>query len=64
MTGPDHYSRAELLAQEACKRLGQGDEQGAAPWAALAQVHATLAHTAVTAVGADKNWHEWLEIAR
>ncbi len=64
MTGPDHYSRAELLAQEACKRLGQGDEQGAAPWAALAQVHATLAQTAVTAVGADRNWREWLEIAR
>ena len=64
MTGPDHYSRAELLAQEACKRLGQGDEQGAAPWAALAQVHATLGHTAVTAVGADKNWHEWLEMTR
>jgi hypothetical protein len=64
VTGPDHYSRAELLAQEAYKRLGQDDEQGAAPWAALAQVHATLAYTAVTAVGADKNWHEWLEIAR
>ena len=52
MTGPEHFLRAEQLAEEAHNHLGQGDEQAtAAVWAAVAQVHATLALAAATAVG-------------
>ena len=44
MTGPEHFLRAEQLAEEANSHLGQDDEQAtAAVWAAVAQVHATLA---------------------
>jgi hypothetical protein len=49
MTGPEHFRRAEQLAAEAEKHLGQGDGQAtAAVWAAVAQVHATLALAAAT----------------
>jgi hypothetical protein len=44
MTGPEHLRRAEGLAAKAAEYLGQGDGQAtAAVWAAVAQVHATLA---------------------
>jgi len=44
MTGPEHFSKAEELAAKASEYLGQGDGQdSAAVWAAVAQVHATLA---------------------
>jgi hypothetical protein len=44
MTGPEHFRRAEELAAKAAEYLGQGDGQDtAAVWAAVAQVHATLA---------------------
>jgi hypothetical protein len=44
VTGPEHFRRAEELAAKAEEYLGQGDGQGsAAVWAAVAQVHATLA---------------------
>jgi hypothetical protein len=44
MTGEEHFQRAEELAAKAHKLLGQGDGQAtAAAWAAVAQVHATLA---------------------
>jgi hypothetical protein len=37
MTGPEHFLRAEQLAEEAHNRLGKGDEQAtAAVWAAIA----------------------------
>ena len=53
MTGPEHYRRAEKLAAEAHKLLGQGDGQASASvWAAVAQTHAVLALAAATAVGA------------
>jgi hypothetical protein len=52
MTGPEHYSRAEELA-EAHRLLGQGDSQATAGvWAAVAQAHAAIALAAATAVGA------------
>jgi hypothetical protein len=52
MTGPEHFSRAEELAAKASEYLGQGDGQGsAAVWAAVAQVHATLALAAATGAG-------------
>jgi hypothetical protein len=41
---PDHPGQAEAFAAEAVKYLGQGGgAETAAVWAALAQVHATLA---------------------
>jgi hypothetical protein len=52
MTGPDHYRKAEELAAKAHEYLGQGDGQAsAAVWAYVAQIHATLALAAATALG-------------
>jgi hypothetical protein len=49
MTGEEHFRKAEELAQEAHKLLGHGDGQAtAAVWAAVAQVHATLALATAT----------------
>ncbi len=50
MTGPEHFRRAEQFASEAEKYLGQGEGQDTASvWAAVAQVHATLALAAAAA---------------
>jgi hypothetical protein len=44
MNGPGHYQKAEELAEHAEGIIEGGDTDGLAPvWAALAQVHATLA---------------------
>jgi hypothetical protein len=44
MTASEHFSRAEELAAKASEYLGRGDgQESAAVWAAVAQVHATLA---------------------
>ncbi|MBV9095910.1 MAG: hypothetical protein JO132_18910 [Streptosporangiaceae bacterium] len=52
MTGSDHYRTAEQLVAEAHKHLGHGDGQStAALWAAVAQVHATLALAAAATAG-------------
>jgi hypothetical protein len=52
MTGPEHFRQAEDLAAKAGEYLGQGDGQdSAAVWAAVAQVHATLALAAATVGG-------------
>jgi hypothetical protein len=52
MTGPDHYRKAEELAAKAHEYLGQGEGQhSAAVWAAVAQIHASLALAAATALG-------------
>jgi hypothetical protein len=52
MTGSEHFLRAEQLAEEAHNHLGQGDGQAAAAvWAAVAQVHATLAVAAAIEAG-------------
>jgi hypothetical protein len=49
MTGLEHFRRAEQFAAQAEKYLGQGEGQDtAAVWAAVAQVHATLALAAAT----------------
>jgi hypothetical protein len=49
MTAPEHFGRAEELAAKASGYLGHGDGQdGAAVWAAVAQVRATLALAAAT----------------
>lgn len=65
MTGPDHYLKAEELAAKAANYLGQGEgQESAAVWAAVAQIHATLALAAATALGktaADS--HAWADAA-
>jgi hypothetical protein len=44
LTAQEHFRRAEELAAKAAEYLGQGDGQdSAAVWAAVAQVHASLA---------------------
>jgi hypothetical protein len=51
MTGPDHYRKAEEFAAKAHEYLGQGEGQdSAAVWAAVAEIHATLALAAATAL--------------
>jgi hypothetical protein len=53
MTGPGHYRKAEELIAKAHHYLGQAKGQdSAAIWAAVAQIHATLALAAATALGA------------
>jgi hypothetical protein len=49
MTGPEHFRKAEELAARAAEHPGQADGQdSAAVWAAVAQVHATLALAATS----------------
>jgi hypothetical protein len=44
MDGRAHFRKAEQFAEKAAEYLGHGDGQdSAAVWAAVAQVHATLA---------------------
>lgn len=66
MSGPEHYGRAEELAAEAHRLLGQGDGQATAGvWAAVAQVHAVLALAAATAIGASgADTRAWAQAAR
>jgi hypothetical protein len=55
MTGPEHFRRAEELAAKAAEYLGQGDGQdSAAIWAAVAQVHATLAVAAARGLNTEQ----------
>jgi hypothetical protein len=51
MDGPGHYRKAEQLAAKASEYLGRGDgQESAAVWAAVAQVHATLALAAAAGI--------------
>ena len=54
MTGPEHYRRAEGLAAEAHRLLGQGDGRGhrGMPGPPLPRPMRLLARAAATAVGA------------
>jgi hypothetical protein len=65
MTGPEQLRRAEELAAQAHKLLGQGDGQAtAAVWAAVAQTHALLAPAAATAVGTSSlDSRAWADVA-
>ncbi|MER5213660.1 hypothetical protein ABT063_24590 [Streptomyces sp. NPDC002838] len=76
MTGPEHYREAERLADRAHHfTYGDGaDPVVGAALAAEAQVHATLALTAVTALAAPivgennagllaDEWHAWEAVA-
>ena len=59
MTGPEHYQEAErMLAGAGCataETAGYVDPVLAGPWLAAAQVHATLALAAATAL-ANNEW--------
>jgi len=65
MTGPEHFRRAEELAAQAHKLLGQRDGQATASlWAAVAQTHAVLALAAATAVGTSSaDGRGWADVA-
>jgi hypothetical protein len=65
MTGPDHYRKAEELTQKANEYLGHGDgQESAAVWAAVAQIHATLALAAATALGTTAvEGRAWADVA-
>jgi hypothetical protein len=65
VTGPEHYRRAEELAAEAHKLLGQGDGQATTRvWAAVAQTHTVLALAAATAAGMSSlDSREWADVA-
>ena len=65
MTGPEHFRRAEELAAEAHKLLGQGDGQATAGvWAAVVQTHAVRALPAAAAVGtSNADSRAWADLA-
>ncbi len=65
MTGPEHFREAETAAQRAEGLVTAGDPEGLAPvWAALGQVHATLALAAATAVGTSgTESRAWADVA-
>jgi hypothetical protein len=65
MNGPEHYRRAEELAAEAQRLIGQGDGQATAGrLGRVAQIHAVLALAAATAVGASGADHRaWADAA-
>ena len=64
MTGPDHYRKAEELTAKAHDYLGQGEGQSADVWAAVAQIHATRALAAATALGTTAaDGRAWAEVA-
>ena len=64
MTGPDYDRKAEELTAKAHDYLGQGEGQSVAVWAAVAQIHATLALAAATALGTTAaDGRAWTEVA-
>jgi hypothetical protein len=65
MTGPDHYRKAEELAAKADGYLGRGEgQESALVWAAVAQIHATLALAAATALGTTTaDGRAWADVA-
>ena len=50
MTGPEHYREAERDLDAACRASDKGRNEDAVFWHQSAQVHATLALAAATAV--------------
>jgi hypothetical protein len=66
MTGPEHYAEAERLLTEAAGLQVDYEDASALPLLTRAQVHATLALTAATALNPagedfvqDKYWPEY-----
>jgi len=57
MSGPEHYHAAELLLAEAREQPGEGSARSMA----AAQVHATLALAAATALHGVSDHRHWFE---
>jgi hypothetical protein len=63
VTGPEHYREAERI-MDALYGRGRGSVPGEATYAAEAQVHATLALAAATALGHSRTDQlAWADIA-
>lgn len=60
MTGPEHYAAAEALLADARHAHVEDD---AKRWLARAQVHATLALAAATAIDLDRQRGKWRKVA-
>ena len=65
MNGPSHYTKAEELAGHAESLIEAGDVDGlATAWAVVAQVHATLANVAASALGSSgAEARAWADVA-
>jgi hypothetical protein len=76
MTGPEHYRRAENilddLRRSECRMSDRPSKDAVNRWLAEAQVHATLALAAATALtgplateyaSCDANYQAWAEVA-
>lgn len=64
MTGPEHFQRAETYIGKAAIHLDEGGHASAVTWATLAQVHATLAAAAATALGTSaQEARAWADVA-
>jgi hypothetical protein len=64
VTGPEHFREAETAAQHADGLVNAGDPEGLAHvWAAIGQVHATLALAAATALRAPTDERAWADVA-
>jgi hypothetical protein len=57
MTGPDQHRLAEELLIDA-RRAQEENDAARARRLAIAQVHATLALAAATAIGGDRGWND------
>jgi hypothetical protein len=62
MTGPEHYAEAERLLTDAFDEVRHGDPAEAVVLA-QAQVHATLALAAATALKSDTGSPSWADVA-
>lgn len=56
MTGPEHYQAAEHYLTSALARQDAGEHDRAALYCQVAQVHATLAAAAASALNATKEY--------
>ena len=68
MNGPDHYRQAERLTDDAQSAANAGHNGSATVYLAAAQVHATLALVAATALAnrsqmSRDDGHEWRAVA-
>ncbi len=63
MTGPEHYREAEQRMRASDWQRQEGFLKTAMHEAVMAQVHATLALAAATALNSHTEWSAWREVA-
>jgi hypothetical protein len=70
MTGPEHYANAESDLDNAAHASDKRNQADVAYWLGCAQVHATLALAAATALidekprsGSFDAWREWQDVS-